>query len=80
MDRHTGRFVDHNDIFILVHDIKRKVRWRNLPGAFGFADAYTEMVAGGKSLAHIIVNAVNKDALGHPFDLCKILAGITAPS
>ena len=53
MDRHTGRLVDHDDILVLIYNVKRKLHGRNLPGAFRLADADTEPVSCRKLLSHI---------------------------
>ncbi len=79
VDGHPGRLVDDNEVFVLEYDVQGKTDRRNLLGASGFAYLDLKAVACRKLLAHIVMNAVYKDALGHPLDFCQVLAGIAPP-
>ena len=79
MDRHTGRFVNHDKVFVLIYNVKGKADGRNLLGASGLADANRKNISRCKLLTHIVMDAIDKDALRHSLDFCQILAGIAAP-
>lgn len=80
MDRHAGRLIDYDQVFVFIYDGERKADRRNIQGTSSLLDKNLKMVSCGKLLLHIIMDAVYKDAPGHLLDLGQILGRVAAAS
>ena len=79
MNRHTGRFVDYDDILVFINDVQWNLNRRDLFGIFCLADDNLKDIFGSQYLAQIMY-AIDKNTFGHAFDFSKILSGIPSAS
>ena len=76
---HSRRLINHDNILILIYDLKRNFYRRNLFRAPGLGDLDRQTVGGGKGLAHVRMDAVYQNALRHPLDGGKVLGRVASP-
>lgn len=77
---HPRWFVYDYNILILINNIDREPDRRDIWRGLCFLDVDGESIAGAKGYAHVFPGSVSQDALGHFFQLCKILIGIAFPA
>ena len=76
VDRHSGRFVEDDQIFVLINNIKRQFCRRDFFRRGSLLDVYAQTASSTERVPHIIVDAVDQDAFRHPLNLCDVLGRV----